>query len=200
METINDSYNNISINAINDILFKNLLYGNKVLILNIEKKIAGILIYSIKKYDNFYILTIEKLCIINKYKSKGYSKDLVNTLITHITDKKYNNCYLSCIIVDLRSVSNIFNNYNVITPKKNNSEEEIQIIKKSKKILTKWYMIEIEKNILYIPFFNNIETYNFFNNDEYKLNKKQIRIKTELIKKKYCLGYGIGIFNIIKLT
>ena len=200
IEIINDSYNNIYLKAIDDFLLKNPLYGKKVLIINIEKKNAGILIYSIKKYDNFYILAIEKLCIINKYKSKGYSKILIKELLKYIKDKKYNNCYLSSVIVDLRSVSSIFNDYELISPKKNNSEEEIQIIKESNKILKKWYMIDIEKNVVYIPFFNNIETYNFFNNNEYELNNNQKRIKKELIKRKYCLGYGIGIFNIIKLT
>jgi predicted acetyltransferase len=199
---IKQSYNindNTFTSFIDDYIYKKSLLNKKVLILHIDTEIIGILIYTIHSFNNYTLATIEELCIIDKYKSNGYSKKLLKKYL-EILKNKYTNCYMTSIICDLRSISNIFNDYTNITLKDKNTTEEIEIINNATYIMKKWYMVNTNKNVFYIPFYTNYNTYLFFNNDDVKLNSNQKKLKKYLKSKNITLGYGIGYFNIIKIT
>ena len=202
---LNNSYNitNIFFKFFDNILYSKNLLGNKILFLcNNDNEYIGMLIYEINKFDKFSIVTIEELCIIKKYKLNGFSKILLNSLLNKI-NKKYKNCYLATIICDLRSLSNDFINYEILYPyvNKSNDDSIIKIINTSKSIIIKWYMIEMDKQngIYHIPFYKNNETYKIFNSKTNKLNSRQQELKKFLKDKKYYLGYGIGVFYILKI-
>lgn len=207
IDILNDSYNvdNIIYKSIDNFIYSNVLLDNDILFLYDKNIIVGMLIYKINKYDKFYILTIDELCIIKKYKSNGFSKILLNSLFDKI-NKKYINCYIASIICDLRSISKELEKYKLVYPFLNDENYAIDknidnIIKISKKLVKKWYMIELDKTngIIYIPFYNNYETYCIFNSKKYVLNNKQQILKKILTDYNYVLGYGVGIFNIIKI-
>lgn len=205
---LNDSYNisNIFYKYFDNLLYSEYLIGNRVIFLLNENIYIGMLIYKINKFDKFTIITIEELCIINKYKSNGFSKILINSLVNEIK-KKYVNCYLSALICDLRSLSTNFMDCEIIFPNNNeknndkNYDNICDIIDASKNILIKWYMIELNKkySIYHIPFYTNPETFKIFNSNKNILNCRQIQLKKILKRKKFVLGYGCGVLHIIKI-
>ncbi len=205
-DVLNDSYNinNIFIKFIDKIFYEKELNGKKVLFLsNDDNKNIGILIYDVHTFKKFNILTIEELCVINEYKSMGLSKLLLEELLK-IIKNKYKECYLSSIICDLRSISSIFDKYEIIYPNISFSDDKTnnkKIIYTAYNLLKKWYMKKInDSGIIYIPFYINKESYSFMKSKNVKLNDKQKLLKKTLIKFGYTLGYGIGIFNLIKIT
>ena len=128
----------------------------------------------------------------------------MNSLFNKI-NLKYKNCYFASIIYDLRSLGSELNKckiiYPYVTENMKLNDDIVKIINISKNILKKWYMIELDsKNgIFYIPFYINHETYTIFNSDTKKLNHRQKFFKNFLKNKKYYLGYGIGVFTIMKI-
>ncbi len=202
---LNNSYNinNPLIKFIDNVFYKNSLLGKKVLFLfNENNKIIGMVIYKISEFREFNILTIEELCIINEFKSKGLSKILLEELLK-IIKQKYNKCYLASIICDLRSISNVFDNYDIIYPTLQNdnlSNKYKIMVDTATNLLKKWYMKSLNHaSILYIPFYKNKETNIFFESKNIVLNKNQRLMKKMLKKYNHTLGYGIGLLNLIKI-
>ena len=180
------------------------MIGNNVLFLyNQKNEIISMIIYKIYKHKLFNILTIEEMCIIKKFKSNGYSKIMLNYLFETVK-KKYNQCYIVSIICDIRSISNEFENYKIIYSYVENIKNSFDdcVVNQCKNIIKKWYMLELDKKngIFFIPFYINNETYKIFNSNKYNLNIKQKKFKKILVKNKYSLGFGIGVFNIIKIS
>lgn len=198
---INDSYNitNFLIRSIYNLMYFNDLLSNEALFLYDDNmEIIGIVIYKIRKYDTFNILEILELCVRNKYKSNGCSKILLKNLLLNIK-KKYKECYLSSIVCNLKSASDLLNKYDIVYPKKNLSSLDKKIFTETKKNLIKWYMICNSNGIVFIPFYKNQDTYDFYKSNKYTLNKKQQMIKKFLQKNKSDMGCGYGILNIIKI-
>lgn len=93
MNVINDSYNEFFIfKLINLFFYKKFLLNNEILILydNNNIDIIEIIVYKINNFNNYDILVIHELCVINKYKSLGYSKILINSLFEKIKEKMSN--------------------------------------------------------------------------------------------------------------
>lgn len=199
---INNSYNELFfLKLINKIFYSRFLINNKVLFLySDDNEIIGIIIYKIEHFEKFHILIIQELCVINKYKSLGYSKILLDCIFKKI-EKEYVNCYLCSIVCDLRAIANKFEKYDLVFPRKKLSDENKLIVDTSKNLIKDWYMIEMDKKngIFYIPFYMSIDTYNVYKTDKVSLNKKQKKLKNILTNNNYSLGFGIGIFNIIKI-
>ena len=151
-------------NNLNNLMYPKYLLNNKVLLLhNDNNDIIAILIYKIYKFVDYNILTIYELCVLNKYKSQGYIKILINSLLKKIK-KKYANCYLTSIICNLRSMSNDYKNFKLEFPQNKLSHKKKIIIDNAKNIIKEWYMIELNEKygIFYIPLYFSNDTYKVF--------------------------------------
>lgn len=149
LDIFNKGSNNFILTKIKNSYIINNFCANKYHIIYLQKNnnYIGFLIFNIysNELKNYIIINVEYLCIIKEYQSLGLSTKLIKYLIKKkekiifkICNKKYNEIYLSAILVNPRSFSKLVDVKKTFPVSKNKLYFNDEIINNVKKLNNKF--------------------------------------------------------------
>jgi hypothetical protein len=190
LKIFNESSNNFFLTKIKNSYIINSFCKKRCHIIYLKKKnnYIGFLIFNTFSDDlkKYIIINVEYLCIVKKFQSMGLSTKLLKyflknyeKIILKIKNNIYDSIYLSAILVNHRSFSNIFDLNNTFPVSKNIFNSNDEIIEKVKKLNNKFIylndyvcfnLFSIKIKILFDYLFNKSKNEDNINLKYYKNN------------------------------
>lgn len=197
LNIFNSSSNNFFLTKIKNSYIVDIFCQNQFPIIYVKnnEEYIGFLIFNTYTDDKkkYIIINAEYITVIKKYQSNGLSTKLlkyfvknINKIIYKIKKKTYKSIYISAILVNPRSFSNIFD-INKTFPATNKIKFDKKIIENVKKLNTKF--IYLNDYICFNIFAIKIKI--FF---DYMFNTMDYNENFKLYEKKIGLPIGLGFY------